>query len=533
MMIALTAALALTITSCSAIGPMGSDAKANKVTPTLTGEGKGEIQAPVGDGLFVGWIAGEQRGVFDKDGNVMPWSTETTHPAMAHKYEIGAVEGAVLLMGDLANIPDESGLAVGRGFVRVDPQTGKTIWEAAIPTHTDGVVNKDVMLIETDISEIKSSHIAYSLETGKELYRVPAMRELGKGDVSKPSGDDPLGDSSVLTYESEDGDDSFSQTIELKTGKLGPLLKSSEVKDPPEFDDLEYESAGGPEGEVLYKRVDSDRNIVWSHTDKSLSWRDDSYRASTSRLQSVYRILEFKTQESDAEEPVMMLTFLDWETGNIVSTFDPELVLGGRAQDVGHTIGMIDDRTFYVNFEENSEKSFKIFELTGLPESPNSEGGKPKAAVAPEPSESPNATETAEVAPEPKRVMVDPAKFTAGDRGQTYFKSPSGNLHCALLMGAGGQFGCMSQTSVENMPECDDPLGSSASTVGFSFKTEEVNKLCSPQGFYSHEDAKVLAYGESSNFYGVTCTSSQTGIVCESESDGTGFHASKKSFKTF
>lgn len=124
---------------------------------------------------------------------------------------------------------------------------------------------------------------------------------------------------------------------------------------------------------------------------------------------------------------------------------------------------------------------------------------------------------------------VDPVDFRGPDGYDGYFFiSPSGNLSCGVWDWEPALAGCQSWSLVENLPECDDPLGGSSPAIVF-FQGQPADAYCSTQGMF-WADAPVLEYGQQLSVAGVTCTSRATGVTCVDENTGSGFTAARAGF---
>lgn len=127
---------------------------------------------------------------------------------------------------------------------------------------------------------------------------------------------------------------------------------------------------------------------------------------------------------------------------------------------------------------------------------------------------------------------VAPVDFRGPDGYDGYFFiSPSGNLSCGVWDWDPALAGCQSWSLVENLPECDDPLGASSPAIEF-FEGQPADAYCSAEGMFWAE-APVLEYGQQLRVAGVTCTSRATGVTCLDENTGSGFTAARAGFVPF
>ena len=119
------------------------------------------------------------------------------------------------------------------------------------------------------------------------------------------------------------------------------------------------------------------------------------------------------------------------------------------------------------------------------------------------------------------------------------FNSPSLNLHCGILdFGAsGGYWGCQADqhtwTFASSAP--GDPCyqseincgGGIEAALGGPVGVLEAGDLQFPGGDPSDYPTKVLAYGKSVTFDGITCASESEGVTCIEVASGHGFLISK------
>lgn len=126
-------------------------------------------------------------------------------------------------------------------------------------------------------------------------------------------------------------------------------------------------------------------------------------------------------------------------------------------------------------------------------------------------------------------TSVEPEDFrgTDGYDGGFFFLSPSRNLSCGIWLEV-GLTGCQSWSLVENLPECDDPMGGSSPAIEF-FRDRPADSYCSREGMFWAE-ARVLQYGERLSVDGVTCMARNTGVTCVEDASGFGFSAAKAGF---
>lgn len=119
------------------------------------------------------------------------------------------------------------------------------------------------------------------------------------------------------------------------------------------------------------------------------------------------------------------------------------------------------------------------------------------------------------------------------------FNSPSLNLHCGILdFGAsGGYWGCQADQHTWTFASAapGDPCyhseincgGGIEAALGGPVGVLEAGDLQFPGGDPSDYPTKVLAYGKSVTFEGVTCASESEGVTCIEAASGHGFLISK------
>lgn len=130
--------------------------------------------------------------------------------------------------------------------------------------------------------------------------------------------------------------------------------------------------------------------------------------------------------------------------------------------------------------------------------------------------------------------QVDPELYFGTDSGRDYgyfFQSPSGNLSCGMLINNGELTGCQAWSLVDNLPECDAPLGASSPAIEF-VRGEVADSYCLSDGAFSAV-APVLEYGQQLTVDNITCTSRDTGVTCLDQSSGLGFTAARAGFLPF
>jgi len=113
-----------------------------------------------------------------------------------------------------------------------------------------------------------------------------------------------------------------------------------------------------------------------------------------------------------------------------------------------------------------------------------------------------------------------------------YFKTPSGNIHCAWYsLDQGPEVRCDIQNftpSFKQPADCELDFGY-AFAVGAKSAKGEV--LCAGDTVTS-PDAKVLAYGKSFDKAGISCLSATKGLTCKNGS-GHGFSLSRAKQRIF
>ncbi len=159
------------------------------------------------------------------------------------------------------------------------------------------------------------------------------------------------------------------------------------------------------------------------------------------------------------------------------------------------------------------------------------------ADETPEPTEEPAAP--AAVGPAmPASTPVDPALFAMDGWNGVNFVSPSGNLQCGILWyakpGVVDSWGCAALEHSWAFPSAspDDFCYDSQVDCGNGIQARDGG---APQPMqrggveFGSEmgGARVLAYGESVTFGGITCASTEVGTQCVNEKDGHGFLISK------
>jgi uncharacterized protein DUF6636 len=128
----------------------------------------------------------------------------------------------------------------------------------------------------------------------------------------------------------------------------------------------------------------------------------------------------------------------------------------------------------------------------------------------------------------------------AGASGQRYgaFKTPSGNIICGS--GYGGAMNpafveCGIASGLKPAPKntCTD-IDYSGKRVSLTATGRAVPVVCAgdPGPFLSLRTARVLAYGQSWNGPGITCTSRRKGLTCRNLR-GHGFFLSRKHWRSF
>jgi hypothetical protein len=141
----------------------------------------------------------------------------------------------------------------------------------------------------------------------------------------------------------------------------------------------------------------------------------------------------------------------------------------------------------------------------------------------------------------PSAIAVNEADYEVpsfGAKGPA-FNSPSLNLHCGILDfgSSGGYWGCQAEqhswTFASTAP--GDPCYHSEincgegieATIGGPVGVLQAGDIHYPGGDQHDYPTKVLAYGESVSFEGVTCASESDGVTCIEAASGHGFFISK------
>lgn len=106
----------------------------------------------------------------------------------------------------------------------------------------------------------------------------------------------------------------------------------------------------------------------------------------------------------------------------------------------------------------------------------------------------------------PKAGNVDPAEYETAP-GRFNFRSPNSDLMCGMYVSTPLQMvGCQSPT-VTSGQTCDE-------SAGVEVVDEIVERKCFTDDVYSVPASPTLAYGQTLEVQGSTCTSTEAGITC-------------------
>lgn len=145
-------------------------------------------------------------------------------------------------------------------------------------------------------------------------------------------------------------------------------------------------------------------------------------------------------------------------------------------------------------------------------------------------SSAPSSTDAASPSPLPLPPRtVNAMDFRGEDQPGHFFTSPSGNLLCGIFDEGPFVAGCQSQSLVDNLPSCNDPMVTWGPIISL-MRSGGTDVGCTHDGVYSSSNAPVLHYGQELTVGDISCTSRETGISCRSGSSGDSFNASRKSF---
>lgn len=183
---------------------------------------------------------------------------------------------------------------------------------------------------------------------------------------------------------------------------------------------------------------------------------------------------------------------------------------------------------------------------TGAPPvaDPTTAAPLPSATTTPTlpPTPGPTPDPAAFIAVDPSEFFVDgstlPAAFGGWDTSDVNFLSPSRNLGCAILgPEKGSLWGCaISEHSWEFEKDSSDdycydsqvPCGSGIEASGEEpthprKRSDPGYPAAMALNMDDEGSIRVLQYGESVTFNGVTCYSEETGVTCENAASGHGF----------
>jgi hypothetical protein len=145
--------------------------------------------------------------------------------------------------------------------------------------------------------------------------------------------------------------------------------------------------------------------------------------------------------------------------------------------------------------------------------------------------------------PLPPATAVNEADYEVPSFGATgpAFNTPSGNLHCGILRfgpgSDGGYWGCEADQHTWTFASANpgDPCYNSEVSCGHGIRAEiggpvEVLKagdIQFPGIDPTDYPTKVLAYGKSVSYEGITCAAESDGVTCIDTASGHGFFISK------
>ncbi|OYO17232.1 hypothetical protein CGZ93_16820 [Enemella dayhoffiae] len=126
---------------------------------------------------------------------------------------------------------------------------------------------------------------------------------------------------------------------------------------------------------------------------------------------------------------------------------------------------------------------------------------------------------------------VDPEGYRV-DRAY-YFKSPSGNIFCAIQPRSDVQtVGCQSDQVIPTLPKCNKPDSLAPGAWFGSDDNSPVHKDCVNQGFFIGQNPKVLGYGQVLTVGRYRCESRTTEVRCGVDGTDRGFRISKERIDT-
>ena len=123
----------------------------------------------------------------------------------------------------------------------------------------------------------------------------------------------------------------------------------------------------------------------------------------------------------------------------------------------------------------------------------------------------------------------DPSVISASGN-EAFFKSPSGNIQCAITAGDAVVAECFLRQFTPS-----PALAATACGQSWGFFVDHVGTgraICTDPTFVMMQNPKVLAYGRSVTFAGVTCRSEKTGVTC-TNANGHGFQVARAAQSVF
>jgi hypothetical protein len=119
----------------------------------------------------------------------------------------------------------------------------------------------------------------------------------------------------------------------------------------------------------------------------------------------------------------------------------------------------------------------------------------------------------------PTKPSRDDANVDARDfetaPGQYFFRSPSGNVWCAIRVDGDGNppFGCQAASSV---PASSGVTCRNTANHSYAVRIDgdKVTQFCTSQGIFTAPSPRTLAYGQTIMVRGNSCTSTTAGMTC-------------------
>ena len=128
-------------------------------------------------------------------------------------------------------------------------------------------------------------------------------------------------------------------------------------------------------------------------------------------------------------------------------------------------------------------------------------------------------------------VGSKPEDFKSGNAW--YFKSPSGNIYCAINPGSPSMaVGCQANFLIASMPKCNDPNSLAPAVWVPADPNAKVVEDCVNQGFFVGEKPKVLPYGKVLTAAGYRCESQPTGVRCGLDGTDRGFTIARQGIES-